>query len=116
MPSDDPDARGLGAERACTTTGPTRNPAVVRRPQQGGWAVLVNLDSVRSVALNPTADLVWRALDGRHDVRQVVGLIRASFDEVPASAEQDVTDLLEELARSGFVGYDIAGAAADADS
>jgi hypothetical protein len=86
---------------------PIRNPSVIRRPQGGGWSVLVNLDNVRSVALSPTADLVWRALDGRHDVSEVVGLVRGSFSDVPPSVTQDVTDLLDELAQSGFVGYEV---------
>jgi hypothetical protein len=86
---------------------PIRNPAVIRRPQEGGWSVLVNLDNVRSVALNPTADLTWRALDGQHGVHQVVDLMRRSFTEVPPSVMQDVTALLEELAESGFIGYEV---------
>ena len=86
---------------------PVRSPAVSRRPQGGGWSVLVNLDNVRSVALSPTAVLVWRALDGRHDVRAVAGLVRGSFTDVPPSVTQDVTDPLEEHAQSGFVGYEM---------
>jgi hypothetical protein len=37
---------------------------VIRRPQDDGWSVLVNVDNLRSVALKPTADLVWRTPDG----------------------------------------------------
>jgi hypothetical protein len=77
--------------------------------------VLVNLDNVRSVALSPTADLVWRALDGRHDADQVVGLVRGSFSDVPPSVTRDVTDLLDELEQSGFIGYEVDLTAEGAD-
>ena len=102
-------SRANRAERASTVTRaavPIRNPAVIRRPQDDGWSVLVNLDHVRSVALNPTADLVWRTLDGRRDAAAVVAAVRRRYSDVPPSATQDIADLLEELAESGFVGYD----------
>ena len=85
---------------------PIRNPAVIRRPQEGGWSVLVNLDNVRTVALNPSADLVWGAVDGRRDAAAIVAFMRGRYRDVPASATDDVTGLLEELAESGFVGYE----------
>jgi hypothetical protein len=81
---------------------------VIRRPQAGGWSVLVNLDNTRSVALSPTADLIWRAIDGRHDVAAVVALLRDTFADVPPSAGQDVQDLLAQLEKSGFVGRELA--------
>jgi hypothetical protein len=98
-----------GAERGnCVTRAavPIRNPAVIRRPQDDGWSVLVNLDSVRSVALNPTADLVWRTLDGRRDQAALVAAVRRRCSDVPPSATQEIGGLLEELAESGFVGYE----------
>ena len=101
--------RANGAERTSSVTRaavPVRNPAVIRRPQDDGWSVLVNLDHVRSVALNPTADLVWRTLDGRRDAAAVVAAMRRRFSDVPPSATQDIAGLVEELDESGFVGYD----------
>jgi hypothetical protein len=100
------EGRLSGATDAARATAPIRNPAVIRRPQEGGWSVLVNLDNVRSVALSPTADLVWRTLDGRRDAAAVVAVVRRTFSDVPASVTDDVTGLLDELAESGFVGYE----------
>ena len=95
-----------GASSVTRAAVPIRNPAVIRRPQDDGWSVLVNLDHVRSVALNPTADLVWRTLDGRRDAAAVVAAMRRRFSDVPPSATQDIAGLVEELDESGFVGYD----------
>ena len=84
-----------------------RNPAVIYRAEGDGWSVLVNADNARSVALNPTADAVWRAVNGRREVPAIVAVLDREFHGVPPSAVHDVTALLEELAQGGFVGYDI---------
>ena len=94
------------ATAAARTAAPIRNPAVIRRPQADSWSVLVNLDNMRSVALSPTADLVWRTLNGRRDAAAVVAVMRRSFSAVPPAMMQDVASLLEKLAENGFVGYE----------
>lgn len=90
------------------TDAPIRNPAVIYRPQGDGWSVLVNADNARSVALNPTADAVWRAVNGYRELPAIVAVLDKEFHGVPPSAAHDVAALLEELAQGGFIGYDCA--------
>ena len=92
-----------------TTPGliPIRNPAVVQRPEDDDWSVLVNLDNFRSVALSPTAVSIWGIVDGRRDVSAVMEAVCRVFEATPPSARREVTIALAELAEHGFVGYEI---------
>jgi hypothetical protein len=84
---------------------PVPNPAVACRPADDGWMVLVNLDTGRSLALNPTAAAVWRLVDGRRTPADIVAALAATFTDVPDHAAGDVEGVLASLFDCGIVGY-----------
>ncbi len=49
--------------------------------------------------LNDTGRAVWRRLDGRRTLEEVVALLVADFDAPPGVIEADVLGLVAELAR-----------------
>ena len=49
---------------------PIANPAYALREDEQGWTALVNLDNAAGVALNETALLVWKAVDGTRTAAQ----------------------------------------------
>jgi hypothetical protein len=85
---------------------PLVNPAVVWRQVLPGEAVLVNLDTAASLALNPTGLVVWQLVDGERSVAQIVAAVRDHFKEVPDSVAADVGELLDTLAEEGFIGLE----------
>ncbi len=87
------------------TSTPLPNPSVVARELDGGEAVLVNLDTAASLALNRTGLLVWQLVDGKRTVEAIVTAVRDHFRDVPDTMEQDITALLDLLAEGGFVGF-----------
>lgn len=87
------------------TTTPLPNPAVVARELDGGEAVLVNLDTAASLALNPTGLLVWTLTDGQRTAAEIIAAVRNHFRNVPDSVDDDILTLLEILADGGFVGF-----------
>lgn len=87
-------------------TKPLINPSVVARPVLDGEAVLVNLDTAASVALNRTGHVVWQLIDGRHTAEQIVAAVRSQFKNVPDTVSAEVMALLDDLARDGFVGFE----------
>jgi hypothetical protein len=87
---------------------PIPNPAVACRPSDDGWLVLVNLDTARSVALNPTAASIWRLVDGRRHPSHIVGALSTAWDDVPADAVAHVGEVLATLEEGGFVGREVA--------
>lgn len=61
-----------------------------------GEAIVVDLDSGKTLGLNPTATFLWSHLDGR-DARQLADELMSEFDVERAEAEHDVADFLRIL-------------------
>ena len=88
------------------STKPIANPNVIFQEQFDNWAVLINLDTAASVALNPTGVLVWKLLDGQHSVADIVTAVEGCFKDAPDTVADDVSALLDILAEDGFVGFE----------
>jgi hypothetical protein len=84
---------------------PYPNPDVIYQDEDGGWAVLVNLDTGNSIAVNNTGKFIWKAADGRKSVGQIIGNIKEAFSSVPENIDKDVAELVENLKANGFFGY-----------
>ncbi len=52
--------------------GPIANPSVVVREESDEWAILFDPDTGKSFGLNPISVFVWKRLDGRHTIRDIV--------------------------------------------
>ena len=61
-----------------------------------GEAIVVDLDSGKTLGLNPTATWLWSHLDGR-DARQLAEELVSEFDVSRDEAEHDVSDFLRIL-------------------
>ena len=90
---------------------PVANPTAVLREEFDGWAVLVNMDTGASMALNPTGIMVWKLIDGKSTLEEIVQAFKAQFHfdstpAVPDTVKEDVQTLLTMLAEEGFVGYE----------
>jgi hypothetical protein len=85
---------------------PLANPAVAYREGVDGWAVLVNLDTAGSLALNPTGVVVWQLVDGQRTVEQIVSAVQRHFRDAPPTVTDDVSELLDTLAEEGFIGFE----------
>ena len=82
---------------------PVGNPEALLQPFPGGWAVLLNLDTAGAVALNPTALLVWRLVDGRRTFAEIAAEIATRFRDAPLHLAEDVRGVLADLAEEGLV-------------
>lgn len=90
-----------------TTSGnPIANPMAVLREEFDNWAVLFNPDEAKAVGINPVGVAIWKIMDGRHDLDQVVADLRQGFDGVPDGVCDDVGTFVADLVQRGFVGYD----------
>lgn len=77
------------------STKPVANPAVIFREGADNWAVLVNMDTAASIALNPTGILILKLIDGKRSVESIVKGLRDQFKSVPDSLTDDVVSLLK---------------------
>jgi hypothetical protein len=91
------------------TAQPIVNPAVLfREIPIDEWAVLFNPDNFSALSLNPTGVVVWKLIDGRRNIQDIVMAVKAHFKNVPESVTDDVVGLLEILSGDGYVGYEVA--------
>ncbi len=87
-----------------SATALVRNPVVVLREEFDDWAVLYNPDTAEAAGINPTGVAIWKLLDGRRGVEELVAALREGFAEVPGSVEAEVREFVARLLKGGFVG------------
>lgn len=80
------------------------NPNLVLRIEDDDCALLFDPDNGSVQVLNQTAVEIWRHLDGRRSLRQVLASLRDSYEEMDAVADQQVLDLVNTLWELGAVG------------
>ena len=87
------------------TNRPVANPLIVLREEFDDWAILFNPDTGEAHALNPTSVMIWKLLDGKHDIDSIVTHIRNNCTDVSDSVEKDVQDFIELLLQNGYAGH-----------
>lgn len=86
---------------------PIINPVAVLRDEFDDWAVIFNPDNAEAAGINPVGVSVWKLIDGRRDVGNIIAEIQESFDDAPDTVADEVEGFLSDLEQKGFVGYDI---------
>jgi len=87
------------------TDKPIANPIVVLREEFDDWAVLFNPDTADAVGTNPVGVAVWKRMDGKQSLKDIVAEINDRFEDVPAGALEEISAFVTTLAEQGFVGY-----------
>jgi SynChlorMet cassette protein ScmD len=82
----------------------TRNPVIVLREEFDDWAVLYNPDNAEAVGANPIGVDIWKRLDGTKNVGEIVSEIKHEYRNVSESAEAEIYEFIEKLAKRGLVG------------
>ncbi len=91
---------------------PLANPVVVLREEFDDWAVLFNPDTAMAMGINPMGVAIWKKLDGKRSLSEVVDAIRHDYRDVPESVDEDVSTFVNQLAEQGFVGQVVDAVAA----
>lgn len=86
---------------------PIANPLLVLREEFDDWAILFDPDTGDGFGLNPVSVFIWKRLDGKHSVRDILGELRKNCEDVPENAELEINNFIEELIKKGYVGYEI---------
>jgi SynChlorMet cassette protein ScmD len=88
---------------------PVANPSVILREEFDDWAVLFDPDTAEGYALNPTGVLVWKQLDGKHTLEDIVKVVRERCEDVPQDVGQHTKDFVADLVKQGLAGYEVKG-------
>ena len=85
------------------TDRPVANPVVVLREELDDWAVLYNPDTNEAAGVNPVGIEVWKRMDGRSSIEDIVSAIKCSFEDTPDIALNEINAFVNTLAENGFV-------------
>ena len=86
------------------STKPIANPLIVFREEFDDWAILFYPDTGDGFGLNPVSAFIWKRLDGRHTLQDILEELREACEDSPENAEQEIKDFIEELTGKGYVG------------
>lgn len=86
---------------------PIANPVVVLREEFDDWAVLFNPDTANAVGVNPVGVEVWKRMDGQRLFEEIVAEVKELFTDVPDTVFEELAAFVDNLAKSGFVGYEV---------
>jgi len=89
------------------TDRPIANPIVVLREEFDDWAVLFNADTADAVGTNPVGVAVWKLMDGKRSIEDIVSMIKNSFEDTPDAAFKEIAAFVNTLAENGFVGLEM---------
>ncbi len=83
------------------------NPLVVLREEFDDWAVLFDPSSGEGFVINPISLYIWKLLDGKHTIHNILEKLRNDCDNVPDDAEIYVQEFIQELINRGLAGYEV---------
>ena len=86
---------------------PVANPIVVLREEFDDWAILFNPDTAAAVGINPVGVAVWKRMDGKRSLKEIVSEIKTSFTDTPEAALEEITAFVNTLAEGGFIGLEM---------
>ena len=86
---------------------PIANPLLVLREEFDDWAILFDPDTGDGFGLNPVSVFIWKHLDGKHTIQDILGKLHENCEDMPENAEQEVKDFIEELVEKGYAGYEV---------
>lgn len=89
------------------TEKPFANPLVVLREEFDDWAVLFNPDTAEAVGTNPVGVAVWKMMDGKKTLGEIVTAVKNQFDNAPESVFSEISSFVNKLTANGFVGTEL---------
>lgn len=88
------------------TKNPVANPLVVLREEFDDWAVLFDPDTGKAFGLNPVGVFIWKRLDRRHTIENILKELRQNCEDLPQEAEVHLKDFIQSLVEQGLAGYE----------
>jgi SynChlorMet cassette protein ScmD len=88
---------------------PVANPLVVLREEFDDWAILFEPDTGNAFGLNPVGVFIWKRLDGKHTMEDILKELRDNAEDVPEEGGDHLKEFVKELVEQGLVGYEVKG-------
>lgn len=85
------------------------NPMVILREELDDWAILFDPNTGEGFAVNPVSAFIWKCLDGKHTVEDIIKELRENCEDVPEDAASSVSEFIQELLERGLAGHEEQG-------
>ncbi len=85
------------------TMRPRRQERILQQ-ETAGTVLLLNMDDGRYYTLDPLGGRVWDLCDGSRTVADIVAIISEEYDAPSRTIEQDLRELLTDMANENLVG------------
>jgi SynChlorMet cassette protein ScmD len=82
------------------------NTQIVFREEFDDWAVLFDPDTGDSFGMSPVSAFIWKHLDGKHTLDDILAEMRKCCKDVPDEAGEHMKTFVEELISKGYAGYE----------
>ncbi len=86
---------------------PVANPLIVLRVEFDDWGILFDPDTGDGFTVNPVGVFIWRKLDGKNTVKDIVEALKKECEEVPDDVEAHCNEFIEEIVKRGLAGYEV---------
>lgn len=86
---------------------PIANPQAVLREEFDDWAVLFDPKTADAFGVNPIGVFIWKRLDGKKTMAEIVEELRKNCDELPPEVMDHVNNFIQSLVDRGLAGYEI---------
>ena len=86
---------------------PVANPLIVLRVEFDDWGILFDPDTGDGFTINPVGIFIWKKLDGKHTLQDIITELKKECEEVPEDVEKDCKEFLEEVIKRGLAGYEV---------
>jgi SynChlorMet cassette protein ScmD len=87
---------------------PIANPLVVLREEFDDWAVLFDPDTGEGYGLNPMSVFIWKRLDGKHGIEDILADLRENDCKgMPEDATDRIQAFVDDLVEHGLAGYEL---------
>ncbi|MGA2025945.1 MAG: SynChlorMet cassette protein ScmD [Syntrophobacteraceae bacterium] len=84
---------------------PIANQGIVLREESDDWAVLFDPDTSDVYGLNPISMYIWKCLDGKNTIADIVLKLGKECIDMPDDAMDQVKKFVDELVAKGYAGY-----------
>lgn len=89
------------------TSKPVANPQMVLREEFDDWAVLFDPDTGDSFGMDPVSIFVWKLMDGKHSLEEIMKELRNDCPDAPEDAQTQVEKFIEDALERGLAGYEV---------
>ncbi len=85
---------------------PLADSMLVLREEFDDWAILFDPDTGDSFGVNPVSVFIFKHLDGRNTLDDIMKKLRVECEDAPDDAEQYVAEFIDSLVQKGFAGFE----------